>query len=144
MIAVPDLQRNGRNSNILHDAQNVASAVQSFESNNQGSLPGVTTADISKTGPTVTVTNATLTNPATTTATVQGSDVVTNATSVPAQVDSTNAGPGNILVVVGADCSTASGQASGSKLNPNPDTRAVAIFYPIEISGGSNVGCVQE
>ena len=51
LIAVPDLQRSARNSNMLHDAQNVASAVQNYESNNQGATPGY----VNKVGSTVTI-----------------------------------------------------------------------------------------
>ena len=79
LIAVPDLQRSGRNSNMLHDAQNVASAVQSFESNNQGSLPGIQTAF--QQGSTITIGDPTAKpSQATTTATVQGSTNVGFAT----------------------------------------------------------------
>lgn len=38
-LAVPALNRNSRNNAIKHDAANVLSGVQTFESNNSGQLP---------------------------------------------------------------------------------------------------------
>jgi prepilin-type N-terminal cleavage/methylation domain-containing protein len=160
LIAVPDLQRSGRNSNLLHDAQNVSSSIQNFESNNDGSLPTVKASASYQSGSTITIGDNTATpSQATTTATVQGSDSVglaaitsgttgaikwnnTAPTAVSAEV-----APGYIYVVYGADCSSTSGQtqaAGATGLTGSYDPRAVAIYYPIEISGGGNVGCIQE
>jgi len=150
LIAVPDLQRSGRNSNILHDAQNVATAVQRYESNNQGSIPGVPTSAIQQ-GPQVTVGAS---GTATDTATIQGATFVNQVNVVPASIVWTASPPtsgvkigvGYIVVVLGADCNGTNGPgpATGATLTPNTDARAVAIYYPIETSGGGNVGCVQQ
>lgn len=42
-LAVPALQRNSRNTARRNDAARIASAANSFEANNNGSLPGQTT-----------------------------------------------------------------------------------------------------
>ncbi len=144
LIAVPDLQRSSRNSNILHDAQNVAHAVGDFEGNNQGSLPDT----IAIANGTVTISSA-ANGGATATAKVQTKDTV-SSTAVGTVVKAAQVPLGNIDVVFAADCSAnGSGSASaagGTGLTPTADSRAVAVYYPIEISGagGPNVGCIQQ
>ncbi len=154
LIAVPDLQRSARNSGILHDAQNIAAAVQTYESNNQGSIPNE--KPTSEHGPTITI-GATAT--ATATAQVQGSDVVNITNFVPASVTwasssssssssststSTSINVGTIIVVEGANCNGSNpGPATGQSLTPTANSRGVAVYYPIENSSGGNVGCIQ-
>lgn len=145
LIAVPDLQRSARNSNMLHDAQNVASAVQNYESNNQGATPGY----VNKVGSTVTINGGTNnSSAATSTAQVQTNDKVIYSTSANSLTYSDV--KGTIIVDVGYDCNTvnnsgstsgSTGSVNGSSLTPYSDSRAVAIYYPIE---PSSVGCVQE
>ena len=139
LIALPDLQRSSRNSNIFHDAQNLASANQTYEGNNQGQVAVFLSGSGTKT-----ITIGT-TPAATSTAEVQPSDIVNFADSSAAVVSKTNVPPGTILVDFKADCQSGNpGSAAGTSLTPGADNRAVAVFYPIEVSGSSNVGCVQE
>lgn len=147
LIAVPDLQRSARNTDIYHDAQNVASAVETYEGNNQGAIPEAATGP--QQGPTIKIGVAPA---ATATAAVQGSTYVNITTTLPSSVGwanspttGTDVGVGYIVVVSGADCNGSSpGAATGTTLTPNPDSRAVAVYYPIELSSGGNVGCIQE
>ena len=150
MIAVPDLQRNGRNSNMLHDAQNVASAVQSFESNNQGEVP----TTITPASGTATISSTVDTSAATTTATIQKSDTIVvgpaSGTFVKylTTITAANVGPAQIVYDSGMNCNgTTPGQASAAGtvgLTPTADSRSFAVYYPIETSGGGDVGCIQE
>ncbi len=162
LIAVPDLQRAARNSNIFHDAQNVASAVQTYEGNNQGSLPSLPTKNPER-GTTITI-GATTTgtgaaaarSAAVSSAKVQATDYVffESATvkpvtyTTPSPTTGALVGVGYIVVDIGVNCQGKTpGQASGSSLTPVVDDRAVAIYYPIEAPGalnGGNVGCIQE
>lgn len=149
LIAVPNLQRSARNTNMLHDAQDIASAIQTFESNNQGSLPSV--SSISNSSGTITLSLATTggsTNTgAESTAKVQSGDIVTgtnfsssaiNYSAAVINGSTTQVGPGTIVVMSGALCGT-----TGSSQTPTQNSRAVAIFYPIESGGSGSVGCVQ-
>ena len=151
LIAVPDLQRSARNTDILHDAQNVAAAVQSYESNNQGALPGVNANP--QPGPTITIQGPGGTGVAAT-AKVQASDKVYFANyssglaiaykspGTSAGISGSTLGPGQILVVYDAECGTA-----GNTNTLTSNNRAVAVLYPIESGSGAtngSVACVQE
>ena len=127
LIAVPDLQRASRNTNILHDAQNVASGVQSFEGNNDGALPTNATGAVTPNAQGVITIGTT---GAEATAHVQVSDSIYWATGSTAAVtyttnqanaSATKIGPGQIFVDQTADCGT-----TGNSQTPTADTRGVA------------------
>ncbi|MHB1864957.1 MAG: type II secretion system protein [Candidatus Saccharimonadales bacterium] len=160
LIAVPDLQRSARNSDILHDAQNVASAIQSYEGNNQGSLPSIPTKNPSR-GPDITIGAITTgsgsaKSAAVESAHIQASDYVfwdsgsVKAVSFtrPSPTTGDTVGVGYIFVDLKVNCSGNNpGSATGSTLTPAANTRAVAVYYPIEApsaTNGGNVGCIQE
>jgi prepilin-type N-terminal cleavage/methylation domain-containing protein len=120
LFAVPALERNARNTAIKTDANTVAAGVSTFNSD-YSSTAGPATGVADATG-TVTITNAAKNSE---TVKIQGSDTLTVVTKVPATITS-----GNINVWVGETCENTAVPS------------AVAVFYPIETSGGTNVGCV--
>jgi prepilin-type N-terminal cleavage/methylation domain-containing protein len=109
LLAVPALQRNGRNTAIKNDASAVAGGVSEFQSNNDGIMP--TTID--QRGATVTLSGPTGT--AATTAKVQGGTTVSTGTG-------STPGLGTITVGFGRRCDGAT------------STRATAVWYSTENS----------
>lgn len=109
LLAVPALQRNGRNTAIKNDASAVAGGISEFASNNDGIGP---TTLVSTSG-TVAITGAAPT--AATSAKVQGGTTVNNAGTTTPVV-------GTISVKVGARC------------DASANARAFAIYYSIENS----------
>ncbi len=149
LIAVPALQRSAANTNILHDAQDIASTIQTFEGNNQGTLPGY----IGQNGSNVCIALAAPAVGSSSScngdqAKVQGSDQVASTSGSTTAVGykasggagSNFVGPGGIFVDLQAQCGT-----QGNTNTPTANIRGVAIFYPIEASSasGSQVGCIQ-
>jgi prepilin-type N-terminal cleavage/methylation domain-containing protein len=113
LLAVPALQRNGRNTAIKNDAAAVAGGITEFSSNNDGVAP----TSIAGTG-TVDISGAGGTSP--TQAKVQGNTMIS---TIPVTGGAPSAGtpaPGNIAVWLGHKCG-----GGGS-------SRATAIYYSIE------------
>lgn len=109
LLAVPALQRNGRNTAMKNDASAVAGGVSEFQSNNDGIMP----TDIAQNGATVTLSGPTGT--AATTAKVQGGTGVSETAG--------NQPPlGKIYVHFGQRCDNAT------------STRATAVWYSTENS----------
>jgi len=120
-LAVPALQRNGRNTTIKNDAQAVAGGISEFSSNNSGSVPTKFTGNAG----TLTFANGSVNNGGTAkiqgTTTVQGSTTGANfATTTPPTAAAVSAGA--IYVDSGESC-----QSSGGA--PTKSTRAFAIYY---------------
>ena len=114
LLAVPALQRNGRNTAIKNDASAIVAGVSTFESDNDGKSPAA--ADIVQSGSTVTI-------GATTEA--QAEAKVQGGTTVPTPVTTTPTTaitPGTLIIVKGRDC--------GNKVS----NRAFAVWYAIETS----------
>lgn len=112
LLAVPALQRNGRNTAIKNDASAVAAAISEYKSNNDGSTP----TGISGTGAfTVTGTGSTVDGK------LQGST----------QVATTPAAIGKIGVTFGGACT-----------GTTPSARTTAVNYVIETSGGTTTKCI--
>lgn len=127
LLAVPALQRSSRNTNIKSDASAVAGGINSFESNNNGVGP----TSINSSAGVVTFMANGMQND---TAKVQGSTVVTTVTSAPTTGGSFI--PGDIGVWPGHACPATTGGAAQAS------TRAYAIFYLIENSGGVQLECL--
>lgn len=123
LLAVPAVQRNGRNTAIKNDAGAIAGGITEFESNNNGATP---TAVVAGTGAGAwDLTGASGTTKST--AKLQGSTTVvmdTTSTTLP-----TVTGAGAIKIWKGYSCA---GTAS---------TRAFAIIYNTEVSGGTAAQC---
>lgn len=153
LIAVPDLQRASRNTNILHDAQNIASGIQEYEGNNSGEIPTQTTyGQQSSSVFTGGVLEIGTNSGAEATAHAQPSDVIfwENAAAGPITFDSlgtgataSSVGVGGVFIDNAMDCGS---WTAGTGFSLNADQRAVAILYPIEgsSSGTSSIGCITE
>lgn len=127
LLAVPALQRNSRNTGIKSDASSVAGAINTYQSDNNGTAPN----SIAGTG-TVTLGVAATTcgaSPANTeTAKVQGSTAVSCVAAAPSGAGLPS--PGQIKVLPGQNCS---GTAA---------TRSFAIYYATETSSGTTQQCL--
>ena len=111
LLAVPALQRNGRNTAIKNDASAVAGGISEFESNNDGVVPNSITAAAG----TVTISGA---SGAATSAKVQGGTTVNSG-------GSTTPALGTISARIGFRCdNTAS-------------ARAIAVWYSTENSSST-------
>ena len=111
LLAVPALQRNGRNTAIKNDASAVAGGISEFESNNDGVVPN----SITGTAGTVTISGA---SGAPTSAKVQGGTTVNSS-------GPTTPALGTISARIGFRCD---GAASG---------RAIAVWYSTENSSAT-------
>lgn len=123
LLAVPALQRNGRNTAIKNDASAVTAAISEFQSNNEGKLPTAVAAS----GSTVTVSGATSDTSAT--GKVQSGTSVTTTTAP-------GTTPGVIQVRLGQKCS------NSTSFTVTPAARSTAILYNIETSSGVAPRCV--
>lgn len=141
LIAVPDLQRAGRNNNIKNDAEHIGTGIGTYESNNNGGIPSalaITTPGTVQIGSSTSTQNNVSISP---------SDKLTAATGTSysyatACSAASTICPGNIYYAIGYTCSA----TSGKTITLTAATTGVAVLYPIEIagaSGGGNVGCVQ-
>ncbi len=135
LLAVPALQRNGRNTGIKADAGAVLGAVSDFSSNNEGAQP--TVAGSSITGGLVTVAGAAGTTPTTgkTQSGTTGSFVAGSAATVTPAV-------GAITVYVGAKCPTTISGTGITFAASDLVARSVAVVYAIESSGGNLAKCI--
>lgn len=119
-LAVPALQRNGRNTSMKSDVQNLLGGVSEFMSNNDGLAP----TNITGTG------SITISNGATTQTTkLQASRQVVYGTAVPTA--------GVIEVSMGQKCAA----AGNAMTNQGATSRSVAVLYHIETSSGTQVKC---
>ncbi len=120
-LAVPALQRNGRNTTIKNDAQAVAGGISEFSSNNSGSVPTKLTNNAGS----LTFANATVNNGGSAkiqgTTTVNGSAAAATFATVTPPVAG-NVSAGAVYVDSGESCQSAAGA-------PTKSTRAFAIYY---------------
>ena len=141
LIAVPDLQRSAQNSNIRTDAQNIASAIQTFEGNNQGLLP----SSVKNNNGTIKVTSSSSSSSGSTipaTGHMQASTLIAAPTTGPQQETYSGGNDTTIYVELNAECPSSS---TGGQINPTPNQRGVAIIYPINAGGGNyGAGCIQD
>lgn len=112
LLAVPALQRNGRNTAIKNDASAVAGGISEFTSNNEGVGP----TTLASTSGVVAISGVAPTTA--TSAKVQGGTTVNNAGTV-------NPVVGTISVKVGARC------------DASVNARAFSIYYSIENSSAT-------
>jgi len=134
LLAVPALQRNGRNTAIKNDASAITAGISEYSSNNDGNIPDTTNS--SQAGSAITI-NGTVGGAAgnAATAKVQGSTTVTFA-AAPAAVTPT---PGAITVQFKAKCPTV---VSGTTVTPIASPRSVAVVYAIELAGSNAAKCI--
>ena len=134
LLAVPALQRNGRNTAIKNDASALTAAVAEYASNNDGNIADA--GNSSQAGATVTVNGlvgGSAANKAT--AKVQGSTTVTFSDGASSQTPAS----GNIYVEYKAKCPAS---VSGTSVLPVGANRSTAVIYSIELSGANAVKCI--
>ena len=135
-LAVPALQRSGRNNALNTDANNVLSAVGNYATNNGGTLPAALAAT-APSGGKVTIgasgTNQETAKVGSGTATVQIDDGSTPITTSSAAI-------GTIQVVTGANgtCNPTSTGLSGTAAS----SRSYAVLYVAESGSGKILKCV--
>ncbi len=134
LLAVPALQRNGRNTAIKNDSSAITAAIAEFASNNDGALPLVanSTPATGGTGPTVTINNATG-NAAT--AKIQSSTVVNWLSG--AQTITPKSG--EITVDYKSTCPTV---VSGTAVTTVASNRGTAVVYGLELASSIAVKCI--
>lgn len=130
LFAVPTLQRNGRNTAIKSDANQVLAYVSDFNANNDGAMP--TTGGSSATAGAIVINNASGTA---TNGKIQSGTTATfttgTATVTPAA--------GALTVVYGSKCPNT---VTGTTVTPVASTRSTAVIYAIETSGALAAKCV--
>ena len=113
-LAVPALNRNSRNNAVKHDAANILTAVQTYESNNNGTLPtnvacASGTATVSGTGQSNTIG-------------VQGSSVCTFTQSF---ITNSAANIGHLNIATGQACNAA-------QTGYSQNARSTAVSFLVE------------
>lgn len=122
-LAVPALHRNGRNTAMKSDVQNLLGGVSEYLSNNDGKAP----TGISGTG------DITLTDGGT--PAIEQTTKVRASTTVTYTADEPTAG--EISISMGQKCSGDAMTTTGAT------TRSVAVLYHIETSGGTILKCAE-
>lgn len=130
LLAVPALQRNGRNTAIKNDGSALVAGLAEFASNNDGLAPVADSS--SQAGSTVTINNA-KGNAAT--ARVQGSTAITFVAGAAAAAPTA----GQVVVQIGAKCPTT---VAGATVTTTAAARSNAVIYAIELASGTAVKCV--
>lgn len=123
LLAVPALQRNGRNTAIKNDVSAITAAVAEYGSNNEGALPTTATKAAGASAVTIGGTGTAAE------AKVQASTDVSTGTA-----PGTNAG--TIQVRYGQKCS------NSTSFTVTASTRSTAVLYNIETAGGVAPRCV--
>lgn len=130
LLAVPALQRNGRNTAIKNDAAAVSGAIAEFKSNNEGQSPTIDATHPATVTTKVTVSGAAGTTP--TEAKVQQDTTATGKTGTgPAAADKIPFG--EIWVYKGARC------------DASVAARAISVWYSVETAspaGPENNKCI--
>lgn len=135
LLAVPAVQRNGRNTAIKNDASALSAGLTEFGTTNSGSMP----TSLTQAASVVTFNGGAGTTA--TTAKVQGSDVITSQTTATAVTGVA----GSIKVVLGYSCS--GGTTGGTPTAPTftvttKSARGAAIIYSNELSGKLQIVCL--
>lgn len=134
LFAVPQLQRNGRNTAIKNDANTVAGTISEFESNNDGSVPNSAVAAANSS--LLTVSGA---SGAPTTGKVQGGTTVETLTTGAAPASNAPT-VGTISVLFGHKCTVSGAYTAGT--TGDASSRSAAIYYSIETSSGTTQKCI--
>lgn len=135
LLAVPALQRNGRNTTLKADASAIAGAITEFRANNDGTEP---TTGSEASGGTVTIASGTPGAPAGTssTAKIQGSTNYTDNSGA----QTVTAAAGSITVLYGAKCPTT--VPTGASVTTTASARSSAVIYFVEQANGGAARCI--
>lgn len=124
LLAVPALQRNGRNTAIKNDASAITAGVSEFASNNDGATP----TTIAQSGSTVTISGAAGTTPAE--AKVQSSTTVSTTTA-----------PGSDAGVIQVQFQKKCSSSTSFTAQTGSFKRSTMVTYNIETSSGVQPRC---
>ena len=131
MLAVPALQRNGRNTAIKNDASAVTAGIAEFSSNNDGALPTAADSDSTTTPGEIIIKNKT---GAPATVKVQSSTKVNLVKD--GSVKAITPVSGELNITFGTKCPTGvAGNATA--ITPTLANRSSTLIYGIEGSGGT-------
>lgn len=140
LLAVPALQRSGRNSAMKTDASAISAAITEFGTNNGGASPLAANSSFTAGTGVVSVNNATGTAA---TGKAQGGDTITFGQATVAAVTGV---AGSIYVDYGVSCAnptiTGQGTAAPTFTPTVKSARATAIIYSTELSGGLQIVCL--
>ncbi len=131
-LAVPALQRSGRNNALNTDANNIFTGVSNYMSNNNGTLPGIPTLS----GTTVTIPPPAGVTGNSETVTVDGAVAAVSLNGTPI---SSTAPIGTMQVITGT---AAKCNANRSTVSGTASTRSVALLYVAESGSGNIVKCL--
>lgn len=134
LLAVPALQRNGRNTALKNDASAIAAGVAEFAGNNDGGLPTKAKSDVATPG--VVKLSSAATNASEVQAKVQAGTTVALGTDKTAATITPAAG--EITVTFGTKCGT----LAADKANIVVSTRATSVVYTLETSGTNQAKCL--
>ena len=132
LLAVPALQRNGRNTGIRSDANQAIGYISTFNTDNQGAVP----TGVSVTSGAVSVTGAAGTNASN--GKIQAGTTI-NTTTIAATPVAVTPAVGTLAVVLKGKCPDT---VSGTSVTPVASARSVAVIYSIETSGGTAAQCI--
>ena len=137
-LAVPQLQRNSRNTTRRSDIGRLATAVNAFVANNNNTLPSTSThvdTILKNVGASTLTSYTTALSSATVLATAENNKVslITASADVPALATS---GTNQVQIVTGATCDTAT---PGKALYTSSNTRNIVIQYTLESGTASTV-----
>lgn len=129
LLAIPALQRNGRNTALKSDASALAAGIGEFASNNDGAIPD-TTSSCATGSVTFKATGKTDVTPK-----VQGATKVTCVSAAAAVTPAA----GEITVVFKYKCPDT---VSGTSVTPVSSARSTAIIYANETNGANQAKCL--
>jgi len=129
-LAVPSLQRSGRNNALNAAANNVLTAVGNYTGNNNGTMP----TDIQFSGNTVEITGGAGSNSESTTVDASVADVMLNGAVIDDGDD-----VGTIQVITGT---TAKCNATASGLQGSTSPRSYAVLFVAESGTGNILKCI--
>jgi len=139
-LAVPALQRSGRNNALNTDANNLLSGIGTYVSNNGGSLPNALSAGYAAGGQSLTLTNSGAGTHNNSTVKLGGNlDTVTFSTASTATPGTTNVGR---VVVVTGNAAICNADGTGLAGTTTGSTRSYAILYTAEGATANFVKCV--
>jgi type IV pilus assembly protein PilA len=133
LLAVPALQRNGRNTGIRSDANQTLGYIATFNTDNQGANP---------TAVAISAGNVNVTGVAGTNASTGHIQAGTSGSYIQAAVPTAAAvtpAAGSVTVVLGARCPDT---YSGTAITPTNSIRSVAVIYAIETTSGLAAQCI--
>lgn len=142
-LAVPALQRSARNTQRKNDAGNLASAVSTWISNNNGSVPGMETGTYASATCTTdmgTIVQGIKLGYYTNTSVSCGASsglIPTACTSTGTGCTTPKIGTENIVFVAGDTCS------GNTPTNSNATTRSYVLLYEVETGGTPSEQCIE-